>query len=48
VAAAKLAAVKATVEKAPVLDQSDLSDPAMSPSQFFRVFDAKLDDKTEK
>jgi len=48
VAAAKLAAVKATVEKAPVLDQSDLSDPAMSPSQFFRVFDAKLDDKNEK
>ena len=48
VAAAKLAAVKAAVEKAPVLDQSDLSDPAMSPSQFFRVFDAKLDDKNEK
>jgi hypothetical protein len=27
----------------PEFDQSDVSEPDMSPSQFFRVFDAKLD-----
>ena len=41
-APAKLAQVQAVAEKAPVFDQGDLSDPALSPSQFFRVLDAKL------
>ncbi len=48
VSAAKAAAVKVVAEKAPVFDQSDMSDPSMSPSQFFRVYDAKLPFDDEK